>query len=304
MLVFTLHVMWGVFPLYFYHLQPASSLEVIVHRCFFALIFCLLVLAIKGDLAQLKTVFTDKTLFLPLSAAGVVILVNWTTYVYAVQHDRTIDASLGYFTTPLFTVFLAQVLLKEKLSRLQKLALGLGCVAVGVLILGMGYIPWVSVVLPISFGIYSYVKKDIAHRVTPVTGMVVETMVLMPFLLVYYGYLLVEKQTSFHHLAKDSALSSDYIIHTLLLVGAGILTAIPLIMMASAAQVLPLRILGMFQYLSPTIQLLIGVLVFHEEVEAARWLGQGIVWVAIVILVYDGFVQHRRAGRLLERLEN
>lgn len=292
------YVIWGFFPLYFHALQPAGPLEVIVHRAVWGLVFCLLAIAALRHGRALRAAVRDREILWRLSLAGALIVVNWSVYVYAVQSGHTVDAALGYFINPLVTVALGLVVMHERISPAQKVAVGLGVVAVVVLVIGLGRLPWVSLVLAFSFGFYALVKKKVAMRVGPLEGMTIETAAVSPFLLAYYGYLVATGSTSFHALARtEGAMAWPW--HLALLVGAGFLTMVPLLMFAKAAQGLPLGMLGLIQYVAPIMQLLIGLFVFHETMEPARWVGTGIVWAALVVLSADWIVQVRRARRLV-----
>ena len=294
----TVYIMWGFFPLYFHSLAPAGSFEVIVHRAIWGLVACLVMIALFRRWDRMRAVIADREVLGRLSLAGVLIVINWTTYVYAVQSGHTVDAALGYFINPLVTVALARFVLKERLSLSQKVAVGLGAAAVVVLVVGLGRLPWVSLVLAFSFGFYGLVKKRVANRVPPLEGMVVETAAVTPPLLAYYGYLALTGATSFHVLAADpSASANAWIWHLLLLVGAGVLTAIPLLLFARASRGLPLGVMGLIQYIGPCLQLLIGILVFHEPMEPARWIGTAIIWLALVVMSADWIGQVVRMRR-------
>lgn len=278
------YFLWGLFPLYFHRLAPAGALEVIVHRAGWGLIFCLLVLLFTGKLGQLRKIWADRKSFGALLLAGLLVGINWTTYVYAILNQATVDAALGYFINPLVTVALAVVVLRERLSLAQGVALGLGAIAVAVLVIGLGRLPWIALVLAATFGLYSLVKKNVATAVGPLAGMVVETAAVTPLLLGYFGWLWWQGQTSLQRLADAG---QPWAGHLALLVGAGILTMIPLIMFAKSAQGLPLGVMGLLQYVAPVMQLIIGVWLFHEQMEPARWAGTFIVWGALIILSID-----------------
>lgn len=292
------YVIWGFFPLYFHMLLPAGPLEVIVHRAVWGLVFCVIAIGIIHHGQALRAALHDREILVRLSLAGALIVVNWSVYVYAVQSGHTVDAALGYFINPLVTVALGLVVMHEHISRAQKVAVGLGVLAVVVLVVGLGKLPWVSLALAFSFGFYALVKKKVAMRVGPLEGMTIETAAVSPFLLAYYAYLVATGSTSFHTLARTPG-SMAWPWHLVLLVGAGFLTMVPLIMFAKAAQGLPLGVLGLIQYVAPIMQLLIGLFVFHETMEPARWAGTAIVWVALVVLSADWVVQIRRARRLV-----
>ena len=285
------YLMWGFFPLYFHQLAPAGSLEVIVHRAFWGLLSCLIVVAVTRRWNRLRTLLRDREAVARLALAGLLIVVNWTTYVYAVQSGHTIDAALGYFINPLVTVGLARFVLKERLTRAQAISLTLGMIAVVILVIGVGRLPWVSLVLAFSFGAYSLVKKRVADRVPALEGMVVETSAVTPILLIYYVYLLATGTTSFQTIAHSTGGQISAGIHLLLLIGAGILTMIPLLLFAQAARGLPLAVIGLLQYITPCLQLIVGIAIFHETMEPARWIATVIIWVALALFTVDGIRQ-------------
>lgn len=296
---FSCYLIWGFFPLYFRLLGPAGALEVIVHRAVWSLAACLVLLAVLRRLTTLRAVLRDRRAVTWLALAGALIVVNWTTYVYAVQSGHTVDAALGYFINPLVTVALGLVVLRERISALQKTAVGLGVVAVAVMVIGMGRLPWVSLTLAFSFGLYSLAKKNVAGSVGPLEGIAVETGAVTPVLLLYYAYLAFHDRTSFQVLAADPNAGPPWVAHLALLVGAGVLTLIPLVLFARAARGLPLGIMGLLQYVTPVMQLLLGLFAFHETMEPIRWIGTSIVWVALVVLGVDGVLHMRRSRRLV-----
>lgn len=279
------YFLWGLFPLYFSLLEPANSLEVIVHRAVWGMCTCLVAIIIAGQWRNLRAAIADRAVFGRLCVSGVLIVVNWTSYIFAVQTGRTVDAALGYFINPLLTVALGVVVLKETLSRMQKIAVALGALAVMYMLISMQTFPWLALAMAGSFGAYSLVKKRVANQVKPLVGMAIETSTVVPLLLIYYGVLVFQSDTSFHTLARHN---EPWLGHLLLLIGAGILTVIPLLLFAQASRGLSLGILGLLQYLSPIGQLLIAVFVFHETMPAERWIGTGIVWLALIFLSVDG----------------
>ena len=288
------YVIWGFFPLYFHSLSPAGSLEVIAHRAFWGFVSCLIVILLLSRWNRIRELLADREATGRLALAGFLILGNWGTYVYAVQTGHTVDAALGYFINPLVTVALARIVLKENLNRAQTVAIGLGILAVVVLVVGMGHLPWISLLLASTFSFYSLIKKRVANRVPPLEGMTVETAAVVPLVVAYYAYLALDGQTSFHVIAAGEA-TVDWMPHLALLVGAGALTMAPLLLFARAAQGLPLAVLGLIQYISPTLQMLIGVLVFKEAMITARWIGTGIIWLALIVLSTDWVRQIARS---------
>lgn len=300
------YLLWGFFPLYFVMLKGIGSFEVIVHRSFWSFVTCLLILVFTRKLKSVLPLIRNRAILWRLSLAGALIIVNWTVYIYSIQTGRTIDAALGYFINPLVTVLLGVLLLRERLTFLQKAALGCGLAAVGYLLIALGTLPWISFVLAFSFGFYALVKKKIAHQVPPAAGMVVENAAVLPVLLGYLIYLLATKQSDVQQIALasiESGAGSQFWRVMLLLIGAGILTAIPLLLFAKASQDLPLGALGFMQYISPILQLIIGVTVLGEVMPRERWIGTAIVWCALILLVIDGFITMRRLAKFKKNLQ-
>ena len=291
------YVIWGFFPLYFSLLSPAGAVEVIVHRAVWGLFFCLVALAITRSLGKIRALIADRGALWRLAVAGALVVVNWSVYVYAVLAGHTTDAAVGYFINPLVTVALGLIVLRERVTPIQKVALALGVLAVVILVVGQRSVPIVSLTLALTFGLYSLVKKDVAARVDPLAGMAIETAAVSPVLLGYYAYLAATSSTSFHTIATDEA-GVSWPLHLALLVGAGALTMIPLIMFASAARGLTLGTMGFLQYLGPTLQLLVAVFIFHETVPTFRWIAMGVVWVALACLSADWLLSSVRAKRL------
>ena len=291
------YVIWGFFPLYFSLLSPAGAVEVIVHRAVWGLFFCLVALAITRSLGKIRALIADRGALWRLAVAGALVVVNWSVYVYAVLAGHTTDAAVGYFINPLVTVALGLIVLRERVTPIQKVALALGMLAVVILVVGQRSVPIVSLTLALTFGLYSLVKKDVAARVDPLAGMAIETAAVSPVLLGYYAYLAATSSTSFHTIATDEA-GVSWPLHLALLVGAGALTMIPLIMFASAARGLTLGTMGFLQYLGPTLQLLVAVFIFHESVPTFRWIAMGVVWVALACLSADWLLSSVRAKRL------
>ena len=292
------YVIWGFFPLYFSRLAPAGAVEVIVHRAVWGLVFCLAALAVTGSLGKVRALIADRGALWRLAGAGALVVVNWSVYVYAVLAGHTTDAAIGYFINPLVTVALGLVVLRERITPIQKIALGLGALAVLILIVGQRSVPITSLTLALTFGLYSLVKKDVAARVDPLAGMVIETAAVSPLLLAYYAYLAATSATSFHALASATEAGVSWGAHLALLVGAGALTMIPLIMFAAAARGLTLGTMGFLQYLGPTLQLLVAVFIFGEEVPLIRWVAMGVVWLALACLSADWALSAIRARRL------
>ena len=283
---FTAYLLWGAMPLYFPLLEPAAPLEIIAHRVVWSLVFCLLLLTVTRTVPQLGVALRDRRLLLTLSLGAVLVAVNWSIYVWAVLADKVLDAALGYFINPVVTVLLAVVVLRERLRPLQWVAISLGLAAVVVLTVGVGHVPWVSLALAFSFGLYSLVKNRVGGRVAAAPGLAAETLVLTPLAAGYLVYL----QTQ-----GENTMTTHGTGHLLALASAGIVTAVPLLLFAASARRVPLRVVGLLQYLTPVLQFLVGLLVFHETMPVARWVGFVLVWAALVLLTADGL----RAARSL-----
>ncbi len=275
------YVLWGVFPLYFPLLEPASPLEVLAHRIVWSLLVMAVVVRATRRWSHLRAVVADRRQLLRLSAAAVVLCVNWGTYIYGVNSGQVVEASLGYFVNPLVTVLLGVVVLGERLRKVQWAALAIALVAVLVLTVQNGSPPWIALVLAFSFGTYGLLKKQAGAGA--VEGLAVETAVLAPFAAVY---LLV--------LGSGGTALSEGPGHLLMLMGSGVVTAVPLLLFGGAAGRVPLTQLGLLQYLAPTMQLAIGVLVEHEPMGLLRAVGFGLVWVGLLVFTTDAVTHARR----------
>jgi chloramphenicol-sensitive protein RarD len=282
------YALWGFLPLYFARLQPAAPLEIIAHRVVWSLGFCLLLLAATRTWGSLLAAVRAPRTLAVLAAAGVLVGTNWLVFVHGVLTDHTVDAALGYYINPLVTVALAVVVLGERLRTAQWVALGMGAAAVAVITVGVGRLPWIALALAGSFGLYGLLKNRVGRTVPAVTSLAVETAVLAPLALAYLLWLGQVGSGSWDGHGAG---------HRVALVALGVVTAVPLLLFGAAARRLPLSVVGMLQYVAPTLQFLIGLLVFGEEMPTARWWGFGLVWVALVVLTVDG-VRAGRAGRL------
>lgn len=287
----TAYALWGVFPLYFPLLEPAEPVEIIAHRVVWSLVFCLVTLVVARSWRQFARLWRRPRTLGLLGVGALFLAVNWTVYVYGVNTGHVVDASLGYFINPLVTVLLAVVFLHERLRPVQWAALALGTVAVLVIALGHGTVPWIAVVLALTFGIYALIKSRVGGHVEAAPGLAAETALLTPLAAAYWAWL------AWHGTSTFSAYGGW---HAAALASAGVVTAIPLLLFAAAARRLPLSVVGLIQYLTPMLQFTIGVAVQHEEMSGARWAGFALVWAALVVLVVDG-TRHRRTAVLEAR---
>lgn len=276
------YLWWGLLPLYFPLLAPAGSVEIIAHRVLWSLVVCAVALAATGAWRSSWAAVRAPGVMPRLALGGVLVATNWLVFVYAVLTGHTVDAALGYYINPLVTVVLAVLVLRERLRPAQWGAIGLGAAAVVVLSVGHGGLPWVALALAGTFSVYGLIKNRTGRTVPPLAGLAAETTVLAPLAA---GWLVLGlRGGTFVELGGW---------HAVALAGAGVVTAVPLLLFAGAARRLPLSVMGLLQYLTPTMQFVIGVTVFGEQMPAARWWGFGLVWVALVVLTTDGL----RAGR-------
>ena len=285
------YALWGLFPLYWPLLEPSGALEVLSHRVLWSLVVVALLVAGLRRGAHLREALRDRGRVLRLAAAAVLVAVNWGTYIYGVTSGRVVETSLGYFVNPLVTVLLGVFVLGERLRPVQWGALGLAGLAVVVLSVEGGHPPYLALVLAFSFGGYGLLKKTAG--VGAIEGLTIETMVLAP---VAVAYLLLLG------LHGDATFGSAGAGHGVLLALAGPVTAVPLLMFGAAAQRVSLTTLGLLQYLAPTIQFLIGVLVLHEPLGLAKLLGFALVWAALAVFTYDLVVASRRSSHPVEEL--
>ena len=281
------YLMWGLFPLYFPLLEPAGATEILAHRVFWSLVTMLVLILAVRRWGQLRRLLDDRRTVAILSGAAVVIAVNWGSYIWGVNNGHVVETSLGYFINPLVTVLLGVAVLGERLRPLQWAALGLAGVAVVGLTVEYGRPPWVAIVLAFSFGSYGLAKKK--ADTGAVESLTFETMVLAPFAL---GYLVLLGATGAATFTTEGAW------HVVLLVATGVITAVPLICFGGAATRVSMTTLGLLQYVTPTLQFALGILVFHEPMPTLRWVGFGLVWVALVIFTAESLTHRRRQLRL------
>lgn len=285
---FAAYGLWGFLPLYFIALAPAGALEVVAWRVLFSLVFCVVLITATRTWRKLIALLRQPRIMFTMGAAGALIYVNWLTYVFATLTGHVVEASLGYFINPIVTVFLGVFFLRERLRPAQWVAVGVSLLAVLVLAIGYGSLPWIALVLAFSFGFYGYIKKLVGGSVDAVSGLTIETVWLTPVAIVQLIVVSVMGGLTFGTVS---------VWHTLLLVSAGVITAVPLLFFASAARRLPLTWMGFVQYCAPVLQFIVGVAILHEPMPPERWLGFGLVWVALAILTVDLLLSGRRARR-------
>jgi len=284
------YLIWGSFPLVIAMLSFADPFEIVVWRVIFGFAFGLAVILVTRKFSEYLSVFKQPKQLLWISVAALVIYINWQVYVNAVAENHVLEASLGYFINPLVTIALATIFLKEKLNVFQWVAVGLGGVAVLILTFNYGQPPVIALILALSFGIYGLAKNRLGGKVSALNSFTVETTLLLPLGIVQLVVLAGMMQIQFGYAGLAPSLG---------LAAYGVLTAIPLLLFGAAAKRVPLSYIGFMQYLTPTMQFLLGLLVFQEPMPAARWLGFAMVWFALSILSFDALRQLRNRSKFV-----
>ncbi len=275
------YVIWGLFPLYWPLLKPADAVEILAHRMVWSLLVVTVILVVLRHWSWVRGLLAQPRKLGLLTLAAVCITANWGTYIYAVNIGHVVEAALGYFITPLVSVLFGVTLFHERMRPWQWAAVGLGTVAVVVLTVGYGRLPWFALILAFSFSTYALIKKSV--NISGTESLAVETLVLFPPALAYLGVLEFGGGGTFGDYGWG---------HALLLAGAGVVTAIPLLFFGAAAIRVPLSMIGLLQYIGPVLQFLIGVLIVRETMPATRWAGFALVWLALMVFTWDGI----RAG--------
>ena len=274
------YLLWGFLPLYFKAIDRVGAIEIVSHRIVWSLFFLGLLAAVWRKWSGIRAALTTPRVLMTLTLTAVLIGVNWLVYIYAVVSGHVLEGSLGYYLNPLVNVLLGVLLLKERLSRFQKIAVALAAVGVAILAAGAGSALWISLTLAGSFALYGYLRK--VAPVDSLEGLSIETIVLLPLAL---GWILWVQQTGESGFLRDR--TTD-----LLLIFGGAVTAIPLLLFTAAARRLPYSTLGFLQYVAPSIQFLLAVLVFGEPLTTAHMICFALIWTALAIFIVEGL----RAG--------
>lgn len=288
------YVLWGVLPVYFLILAPTGAWETVAWRIVFSVAFCLVALAITRGWLRVIAIFRNPKLAALTALGGGLVYINWQLFVLAAQGGQVVESSLGYFINPIVSVLLGVLVLHERLRPLQWTAIGVAALAVVVIVIGYGEMPWISLGLAFSFGFYGLVKNRIGPSVDAVSGLTLETVWLLPVAIIQ---LIVVAVTS------GITIGVGGIGHVALIAGLGITTAVPLLLFAIGTRRIPLTMVGILQFAAPILQFLVGVVLLHEPMPPERWIGFGIVWVAVVILVTDSLMAGRRARATVARTE-
>jgi len=280
------YIIWGLLPIYWKSLQSVPALEILANRMVWSLVFCLVLLAISRNWQWLPGALSDGRTVAIFTGAAVLLTINWGTYIWAVNAGFIVETSLGYFINPLINVVIGVVVLHERLRMGQWAAVGLAFMGVLYLTAVYGALPWIALTLAFTFAFYGLLKKKV--RLGALEGLSLETALLTVPALLFMLWLAVQGENAFAQ--GDTRVSA-------LLMGAGVVTAIPLLFFAAAARRIPLSLIGILQYIAPTIQLLIGIFIYHETFTLTRMVGFSFIWVALIMYTVEGIYQRRRRMR-------
>ena len=269
------YVFWGLFPLYWPLLKPANPLEIVSHRAVWTLVFCIIVLALLRQLKSTLAILKHPKQMAGLFATTVLISINWLTYIWATNNGHVVEAALGYYINPLIIIAFGVLLLREKMRRMQWVAVGIAAIGVTILTIDYGRLPWVALGLALSWGTYGLVKKQLG--LGALEGLAIETMIAF---IPYCAYLFIIGSKGEGQFGSGAGL-------TILLISAGAVTAIPLLLFNGSTTRLPYSTIGLLQYITPTIQFSIGVWVNNEAMPTARWVGFIFIWLALMTLATD-----------------
>ena len=275
--------LWGAIPIYFKAVSHIPAFEVLAHRVIWTVVFLGIIITLKGSRSNVFEVFHNKKLLLTLMLSSLLISSNWLVFIWAVAHDRVLEASLGYFTTPIVSVALGMCFLKERLRTWQWFAVGLSVLGVSNLVWSLGSIPWIAITVSITFGLYGLVRK--IADVDAFSGLFVETALIVLPMLAYLIFIGING-TGVYGPSNEKL--------TGLLTMAGLVTATPLILFAVAAKRLKLSTLGFFQYITPTGQFLLAVFLYNEPFLTTHLITFGVIWLALAIYSFDSLTAHRR----------
>jgi len=276
------YVTWGIIPIFWKFLDHVGAVEIVTHRIVWTLIFAVAALAAWERLPKLWSALRNPKIVMALFVSALLIAVNWGLFIWAVTADRIIDTSLGYYINPLVSFVLGVVWLGERLTKIQLAAIGLAVLGVVNQTVALGYLPWISLVLAVSFGIYGLIRKTVA--VESLEGLTIEAIILAPISLGYIVYLVASEQGAFFHVG----LTTD-----LLLVLAGPLTAIPLLLFAAGARLVRLSTMGFLQYLAPSISLVLAVFLYHEPFTQAHAVTFALIWSALALVTWEALRRER-----------
>lgn len=270
--------MWGFAPIYFKLLMDLPAPDILVHRIVWSVVVLIVLVTFTGKFASVRAALKNNRVVRILLLSGVLLAINWLLFIWAINNDHLLDASLGYYINPLINVFLGRIFLAERLRVLQKIAVGLAIFGVGAMLLSYGDLPWIALVLAVSFGFYGLLRKQVAVDSLP--GLMIETIMMLPFAIGYWVFFGAEL----------SNMLTNPMSFNLRLLGAGIITTAPLLCFTAAARRIRYSTLGFFQYIGPSIMFLLAIFVYGEPLEEARLFTFGFVWFALLLFSFDSYL--------------
>lgn len=288
LLAIAAYCMWGFAPMYFKLLQSLPAMEILMHRVVWSALLLIVLVVVLKQFDKVRAALRSRRVLGILLIAGILLAANWLLFIWAVNNDHLLEASLGYYINPLLNVFLGRVFLAERLRPLQKLAVLLAVAGVSIVVVSHGQVPWIALVLAGSFGVYGLLRKQVAVDSLP--GLLIETMMMLPFALGYwwlYG-------------SDGSNLLTNSIDMNLILICAGVVTTAPLLCFTGAARRIKYSTLGFFQYIGPSIMFLLAIFLYGEALEPARLMTFLCVWAALALFSYDSVRSYRQAKRQLQ----
>lgn len=279
--------MWGFAPMYFKLLEFMPAMEILVHRIVWSAVVLVLLIALRYQWPKVKLALASRKVMLTLLVAGILLGANWLLFIWAVNNDHLLEASLGYYINPLFNILFGRIFLAERLRPMQKFAVLLAISGVAIAVIGLGYLPWVALVLAISFSLYGLLRKKVAVDSLP--GLFIETMMMLPLAVVYWVMLAG---------ASSNMFTNGFDINALLIL-AGVVTTAPLLCFTAAARRIQYSTLGFFQYIGPSIMFVLAVFFYNEPLDPARLLTFGFVWTALVIFCWDSLRHYQKNRKVV-----
>ena len=281
------YTMWGIAPLYFKQITEVPPTDILMHRVIWsALLLCVLLMVLK-QIGKMKAIFASKKLMLSLAAASVLLGANWLLFIWAINSNYMLEASLGYYINPIINVFLGRLILQERLRPLQKCAVLLAIAGVVNIIVAHGTLPWIALTLACTFSVYGLIRKQIP--VEPMPGLFMETLVLLPFAILYWVMFAGEQSNM---LTNDRELNGW-------LLAAGVVTTMPLLAFNAAAKRILFTTLGLFQYIGPTLMFILAVWLYQEPLEPARLTTFALVWVGLLLFSIDAWRGFRKQRKVV-----
>lgn len=271
------YILWGIFPVFWKQLSMLNSFYVLASRIVWSALFCFVIVLCWKYMAELKRILCDKKQMALLAGSSVMIAINWGAYIYAVNSGHIVDASLGYYLSPLLSIAMAFLLFREPMKKLQWVAIAIAVAGIALAVSGYGAVPYFAIIISISFSIYGTIKKMVSC--TGVVSTLIEAMMLCPFALAFIAF------SEYTHMGAVGVLSP---LQWLLIPATGVVTSVPLLAFSNGISKVPLSVSGILMYINPTIQLLLGVVLYNEGMDASKWVMFVCIWVAIVLFLVSG----------------